>query len=312
MPISRIDIGIKITLWITLFLTLILITAIWLLSTSIIELAKKNVYETVDLEARGRSQEILTELKTLSDLTANTAGITAGLLSVGQNMAEIQKPILSSAMKENPHLLAAWIISESRPLTEASSLRISRDNEKLQPGSVWGISDTLDTFYEGARDRQYPVLENPVFRTLNKRLVPVIVATAPILVEGGKIATLGLEMTADRIQGIVSSINTLDHGYAFLFSNDTRYISHPIHEQIRREYLVADSAAPIHTSGGNMTGAVLVFRDVTAEQILQERLHHSQKMDDIGQLAGGCSRLQQCSYQFNVPGIQGTSCTKRA
>lgn len=217
MPISRIGIGIKITLWIPLFLTLILITAIWLLSTSIIELAKKNVYETVDLEARGRSQEILTELKTLSDLTANTAGITAGLLSVGQNMAEIQKPILSSAMKENPHLLTAWIISESRPLTEASSLRISRDNEKLQPGSVWGISDTLDTFYEGARDRQQPFLENPVFRTLNKRLVPVIVATAPILVEGGKIATLGLEMTADRIQGIVSSINTLDHGYAFFF-----------------------------------------------------------------------------------------------
>jgi len=41
-----------------------------------------------------------------------------------------------------------------------------------------------------------------------------------------------------------------------------------------REYQVADSAAPILGSDGVTLGVVLVFRDVTAEYVLQEQLAH--------------------------------------
>ncbi|MBN1699057.1 MAG: PAS domain S-box protein [Spirochaetales bacterium] len=66
------------------------------------------------------------------------------------------------------------------------------------------------------------------------------------------------------------------------FANNSTLVS-----RNEREYLIADSGAPIKDKEGNIFGVVLIFRDVTEKHRLQERLRHSQKMDAIGQLAGG-------------------------
>lgn len=53
------------------------------------------------------------------------------------------------------------------------------------------------------------------------------------------------------------------------------------------ERQIADSAAPIRNSMGDITGVVLVFRDVTEEHRIQEELQVNQKLRSIGTLAGG-------------------------
>lgn len=54
-----------------------------------------------------------------------------------------------------------------------------------------------------------------------------------------------------------------------------------------KEHRIADSAAPILADSGEIVGVILVFHDVTEELALQEQLAQSQKLDAIGQLAGG-------------------------
>ncbi len=53
------------------------------------------------------------------------------------------------------------------------------------------------------------------------------------------------------------------------------------------EVPIDDCASPIIDEQGKLTGAVLVFRDVTHTRQVEQHMRHAQKMEAVGQLAGG-------------------------
>jgi signal transduction histidine kinase/ActR/RegA family two-component response regulator len=50
---------------------------------------------------------------------------------------------------------------------------------------------------------------------------------------------------------------------------------------------VMGSATPVRDAAGTLTGAILVFRDVTEAKEIERQLQQSQKLDALGQLTGG-------------------------
>lgn len=64
---------------------------------------------------------------------------------------------------------------------------------------------------------------------------------------------------------------------------------------------IADSGSPIRDNQGAMIGCVIVFRDITEQQKMEEELHRAQKLESIGVLAGGIA------HDFNniLTGIVG-------
>jgi PAS domain S-box-containing protein len=54
-----------------------------------------------------------------------------------------------------------------------------------------------------------------------------------------------------------------------------------------RELIIADSGAPIKNKTGEIIGTVLVFRDTTEKQMIQDRIIRAEKLESLGVLAGG-------------------------
>lgn len=73
------------------------------------------------------------------------------------------------------------------------------------------------------------------------------------------------------------------------------------------ERIISDSGAPIIDETGDVIGAVLVFRDITERQIIEEELLRARHMESIGLLAGGIA------HDFNniLVGILGNTSLAR-
>ncbi len=63
--------------------------------------------------------------------------------------------------------------------------------------------------------------------------------------------------------------------HTFLFTKDGR------------QRVITDSGASIHDKDGNITGVVVVFRDITEKWRMEEEIERTQRLEFIGNLAGG-------------------------
>jgi PAS domain S-box-containing protein len=88
------------------------------------------------------------------------------------------------------------------------------------------------------------------------------------------------EFTRERCVNPVQKV--IQSGHVVGLANHTMLIS-----KHGKEYVIADSGAPIFNDVGQIVGVVLVFRDITKERQMQQELLKVEKLESLGVLAGG-------------------------
>ncbi|MBN1984041.1 MAG: PAS domain S-box protein [Chitinivibrionales bacterium] len=115
-----------------------------------------------------------------------------------------------------------------------------------------------------------------------------------------EVFTIMNELTRRHCESIVGRV--LETGSIVELSNHTCLIARD-----GREIVIADSAAPIKDMDGAIIGVVLVFRDMTEKQKMQNTMQIASKLESLGILAGGIA------HDFNnlLGGIYGYIDTAR-
>jgi len=84
------------------------------------------------------------------------------------------------------------------------------------------------------------------------------------------------EPCADPVRRVLQSGTTVSSG------DSIKLVSHS-----GKEYIIADSAAPIKDANNTITGVVIVFRDTTEKYKIEQSILKTQKLESLGLLAGG-------------------------
>jgi PAS domain S-box-containing protein len=74
----------------------------------------------------------------------------------------------------------------------------------------------------------------------------------------------------------------IESGQIIGLANNTKLI-----RKDGKEFIIADSGAPIISKGGEVIGVVLVFRDITEKRRMHQEVLKVQKLESLGVLAGG-------------------------
>ncbi|MEN8809595.1 MAG: PAS domain S-box protein [Desulfobacterales bacterium] len=88
------------------------------------------------------------------------------------------------------------------------------------------------------------------------------------------------EQTHERCENSVQRV--LESGQIIGLANNTKLI-----RKDGKEFIIADSGAPIISKGGEIIGVVLVFRDITEKRRMHQEILKIQKLESLGVLAGG-------------------------
>ncbi|HOX91355.1 MAG TPA: methyl-accepting chemotaxis protein [Spirochaetales bacterium] len=146
--------------------------------------------------------------------------------------------------------------NDSRPLSDL--LRRTLESEASFSG-IWVMLDgTGETVYwiragsggvEPAADEpefelaQGAAIGKPAPRPGQDTAVLYYTLTVPVLLDGARAGTVGLEIAASQIDAVLAGIKPLDKGYAFLLDSDGQWISYPAKPQLVTQN-IREYAAP--------------------------------------------------------------------
>jgi len=183
-----------------------------------------------------------------------------------EGIDEMAIPITGSAETRELGLVLTRALSTIR--TKENSLKASEENLRITLRSIGDAVVVTDI--EGRITRMNLVAEKLLGWTFDE-------AKGHVLLDGVKLLN---PFSSEPVDNPINQV--LLDGNSHRLTVKTIILGH---DGVKR--LIDDSCAPIRSRDGQMVGVVMAFRDITEQTRIEETLHQSQKMDSLGQLAGG-------------------------
>ena len=229
----RLGIGGKITLVVSIGVSIVLLGIITFLSVRYVGSVQKAVYSEVNLMTEGEARKI--EAQMLS--ARATAATLAKLLAYfSEEDSGATNNALTGVLEINPDLLGVYILTGGNGQPEWG-LRVHREGSTVARGNPFELPSELAALYRTALQKRAAMTIDPIIVEFQGAKHPMVLVGVPLMNEGQVVGAAGVEIMLDSIQKLVGEIDPMGAGYAFLFSNDTTYLAHKNPEQVGKKIL---------------------------------------------------------------------------
>ncbi|MCP4547359.1 MAG: response regulator [bacterium] len=229
-------------------------------------LQRSNVLNAILLSLAIGSVAVLLSLFLARSLTKPISDITAEAERIAKG--DFTAKVEDVGMAEIATLATSFNVMTDAIRRQVEELRAGEENLRITLNSIGDAVIATDS--AGRITKMNPVAEDLVGWQLEE-------AQGKLLPEVFRIVN---SRTRKIVENPVEKVLRL--GQVVGMANHTILISRD-----GTEWQIADSGAPIRSVAGTIEGVILVFRDVTKEMSAAEEMRQSQKMQAIGQLAGG-------------------------
>ncbi|WBW95628.1 methyl-accepting chemotaxis protein [Oceanirhabdus sp. W0125-5] len=213
--------------------------------------AKKQSYLNAEYMAKEYGYSIVNEIDVAMD-TARTLSDTLEGMKISNTLdRNTVNTLLKHVLEENPFFLGVWTCWESNAFDGKDKIYSntaahdetgrfipywSRSNDKLilDPLIDYDIEGAGD-YYLLAKKSKEEIILDPFSYEIDGKNVLLTSLVVPIIDNGNFLGAVGVDISLDTFQQIISEITPYETGYASLISNNGTYVGHRSNESIGKD-----------------------------------------------------------------------------
>jgi len=206
-------------------------------------------YSSIDVFAQKYSKEIKYQLEQDMIAARTLANSVLSYKSLPKDKwKDVFAKMYEQVITDNPNFLSIWDSWELKNID--SSYRKDygryvceyyRENGKIKTNRTFKSMDGDAAEYARIKKDKIESLENPYFYSFTGNAKDQILMTSvvvPIMERDKFIGVVGIDISLNNYQPFINQIKPYKNSYAFIISNDFKYIAHPTIEKIGTDVLI--------------------------------------------------------------------------
>ncbi|MCQ4923365.1 methyl-accepting chemotaxis protein [Tissierella carlieri] len=238
------SIKIKMLVSILSIVLIVFVSVIGFITISSYNMQEKDSINYVTAETEKYVEVAQDEVENALIIVTTLSKVFEGMKQSGNTDRAVMNEIIKNTIEDNPNLVGVWTVWEPNALDGKDSEYIDTEGHdktgRFIPNwnrgngavaleacdSTYDNSDDSGLWYQTSKNSKQPAVLEPVTYRLQGEDVMLVSITSPIIYNSKVVGVVGIDISLDRLQEVISNVTFYDSGYAQLITGEGLILGH--------------------------------------------------------------------------------------
>ncbi|CAK7046110.1 methyl-accepting chemotaxis protein [Tissierella carlieri] len=238
------SIKIKMLVSILSIVLIVFVSVIGFITISSYNMQEKDSINYVTAETEKYVEVAQDEVENALIIVTTLSKVFEGMKQSGNTDRAVMNEVIKNTIEDNPNLVGVWTVWEPNALDGKDSEYIDTEghdktgrfipNWNRGNGAValeacdgtYDNSDDSGLWYQTSKNSKQPAVLEPVTYRLQGEDVMLVSITSPIIYNSKVVGVVGIDISLDRLQEVISNVTFYDSGYAQLITGEGLILGH--------------------------------------------------------------------------------------